>query len=127
MSTFKFYQEHVLSEHPEYRAVLHELRSDAGDQMVTIHIDCDPLRFSPGVLKRIKKDWTAFRSCTDAIIFAIEPEPDSMKWQRFVSPLGFEFSSRVDCTDGQSRRVFVSTKNNKNEHTQHTDHGQHSD
>lgn len=116
---FEFYAEHDLSRWPEYHSVLHELRDDDGNQMMVIHMDVDPLRFSLDVMKRMKREFETLRSCTDAPIFAIEDNPDDDKWGRYVGHMGFEFSSRVECTDGLSRRCFVSKKKNNNEHDQH--------
>jgi hypothetical protein len=113
---FEFFQEHELVSHPEYRSVLHELRDEHGNQMMVIHMDVD--HFSPAVLKRMKAEFNALRSCTDTIIFAIEPNPDDGLWHRYVSHMGFEFSSHVECTDGHTRRCYVSKKNN-NDHQQH--------
>jgi hypothetical protein len=110
MNGFEFFAEHELSINADYRSVLHELR-DGDKQMVAIHMDV--FNFSPSVMKRMIREFAALRSCTDATIFAIEPHPDDAKWQRYVSHMGFEFSSRVDCTDGLSRRVFVSNKKKK--------------
>lgn len=118
----RFVSEHVLVSQPEYQAVLHELCDDFGRQMLTIHIDVAPEAFNAQVLRKIRSDWRSFRACTDATIFAIEPHPDDEKWQRFVAPLGFEHSSRVECTDGQSRRVFVSNKKKNNVNEQHAAH-----
>jgi hypothetical protein len=118
---FEFYAEHDLSKWPEYHSVLHELRDEHGNQMLTIHMDVDPLRFSADVLKRMIAEFASLRSCTDAPIFAFEPKPDDDKWERFVSHMGFEFSSRAKCTDGLSRRCFVSKKKNNYGHSQHSD------
>jgi hypothetical protein len=119
---FEFYAEHDLSKWPEYHAVLHELRDKHGNQMLTIHMNVDPLRFSKGVMERMRHEFSVLRSVTDAPIFAIEDHPDDKKWERYVSHMGFEFSSRVECTDGRSRRCFVSYKNKKNnEHVKHSD------
>lgn len=115
---FEFYAEHELSKHPEYRAVLHELR-DGDQQMLTIHLDVK--RFSPSVMKRIKAEFAALRECTDAPIFAFETAPDDHKFARFLAHVGLEPSSRVLCADGRSCRCFVSQKKNKNEHDQHQD------
>jgi hypothetical protein len=116
---FEFYAEHSLSKWPEYHSVLHELRDEHGNQMLTMHIDVDPLRFNVSVMKRMEREFAALRQCTDATIFAIEDHPDDAKWERFVRRMGFEFSSRVECTDGRSRRCFVSKKKN-NEHDKHS-------
>jgi hypothetical protein len=115
---FEFHQEHVLVDSPEYRSVLHELRDDDGRQMLAIHMDVNKETFGPKVLKHMEHSFRCLRECTDAPIFAIEDLPDDAKWQRYVERMGFEFSSRVECTDGQSRRCFVSKKK-KNDHFQH--------
>jgi hypothetical protein len=116
---FEFYAEHDLSKSPEYQSVLHELRDEQGSQMLVIHMDVNASLFSPSVLKRMVAEFATLRSCTDAPIFAIEDNPDDDKWGRYVGHMGFEFSSRVDCTDGRSRRCFVSKKKNNNEHDQY--------
>jgi hypothetical protein len=112
---FEFYKEHTLSETPDYKSVLHEMRDEQGNQMLVIHMDTDPSTFAPSVLKRMVKEFYALRSCTDAPIFAIEPNPDDAKWERYVSHMGFEYSSRGVCSDGLTRRCFVSKKKN-NDH-----------
>jgi hypothetical protein len=109
---FEFHAEYALSDSPDYEAVLHELR-DGDQQMMVIHMDV--YKFSPSVMKRMIREFAALRSCTDALIFAIEPNPGDTKWQRYVSHMGFEFSSRVECTDGLSRRCFVSKKKNNDD------------
>jgi len=108
---FEFYQEHELSVQPEYRSVLHELR-DGDQQMLVMHIDVH--QFKPSVMKRMIREFTTFRSCTDAPLFAIEPSPDDAKWHCF-SHLGFRYSSRVECTDGLTRRCYVSKKKNNDD------------
>lgn len=117
---FEFYAEYELANHPEYVSMLHELRDEHGAQMLAIHIDVDHDKFSPSVLKRMKHEFETLRSCIDAPLFAFEPHPDDAKWARFVRRMGFEFSSRVECTDGLSRRCFVSKKKN-NDDFQHQD------
>src|SRR4051812_4835177 len=110
--------------HPEYTVVLDDfVGSDGGDQMCLMHIDVDTKKFTPSVMKRMLDEWSVFRSVTDAPLYGIEDIPDDHKWERFVSLLGFQnTNSRVDCSDGQSRRLFVSLppkdfKNN--EHAKH--------
>jgi hypothetical protein len=115
---FEFYKEYELSKTPEYHSVLHELRDEHGNQMLAIHMDTDPSSFAPSVLKRMVTEFRALRSCVDLPIFAFEPNPNDRKWERYVKRMGFEFSSRVECTDGLSRRCFVSKKKN-NDHFQH--------
>ena len=119
---FEFFTEHEVSKWHEYHAKLHELRDEHGNQMMVIHMDVDHLRFSPGVLKRIKAEFAALRECTDVPIFAFETEPDDHKFARFLSHVGLEPFMRVLCADGRSCRCFVSKKKIKNEHDQHQDH-----
>lgn len=110
---FEFYAEYPLSDAPEYEAVLHDLRDEHGNQMPIMHIDV--YSFTPSVLKRMKREFETLRSCTDATLFAIEPNPDDGKWHRFVTIMGFEFSSHVECTDGLTRRCYVSKKKKIND------------
>lgn len=116
---FEFHAEHELSSSDEYRSVLHELRDEHGNQMLCIHMDVNAAHFKPSTLKRMQHEFACLRQCTDAPIFAIEDIPDDAKWARYVGHMGFEFSSRVECTDGHSRRCFVSNKKNKNDDFQH--------
>jgi hypothetical protein len=113
---------HVIVSHPEYHAVLDDFVNPDGEQMVLMHIDVDTDKFNPTVMKRLLGEWSAFRSVTAAPLYGIEPNPDDAKWERFVSLLGFQkTTSRVDCTDGQSRRLFVSLpqKELRDERQQH--------
>ena len=108
---FEPYALHTLVDDAEYRSVLQEFR-DGEQQMLLIHMDV--FKFAPSVMKRMVRDFNALRQCTDTSIFAIEPTPDNGMWHRYVSHMGFEFSSYVDCTDGESRRCYVSNKKKKN-------------
>jgi hypothetical protein len=63
-------------------------------------------RFSPSALKSLLANWRVFRQCVTAPIFALG-EVDDEKWARFVSLLGFRFLRRVDCINGESRRLFL--------------------
>lgn len=111
---------HEVVSHPEYRAVLDEF-DDNGSPKLLLHIAVDPTLFSAKVFQRLLKEWGALRECITDPLFAMEPAPDDDKWERFVRRLGFvNTNARVDCTDGQSRRLFVSNKNN-NEHSEHND------
>ena len=94
---------------PQYHAVLDEFHdSETGEQRLVFHIDIKPELFSPQVLRRLSDQWVVFRSCVTAPIFAYEPEPDNLKWERFVALFGFsDTHTRVSCSDGRSRRLFV--------------------
>ena len=100
---------HTLVSYPEYEALLDDFMTPDGDQMVLMHIEFDEKAFNASVMKRLLTEWNSFRSVTAAPLYGIEPRPDDRKWERFVSRLGFQnTNTRVDCTDGQSRRMFVS-------------------
>jgi hypothetical protein len=108
---------------PAYSATLDDFKGDNGEQMVLMHIEVEPSKFSKSVMQQLIDDWSTFRSVTDAPLYGIEPSPDDDKWERFVSLLGFQnTNSRVDCTDGQTRRLFVSlpTKDIHHERQQHS-------
>jgi hypothetical protein len=95
--------------HPEYRAVIDDFTNAHGEQMCLMHIEFDTSKFNASVMKRMLDEWVTFRSVTDAPLYGIEDKPDDIKWERFVSLLGFQNTNcRVDCSDGQSRRLFVS-------------------
>lgn len=122
MSELQLRARHTIISHPEYHAQLDDFSTPAGEQMVLMHIDVDHHKFGVATLKRLLDEWGAFRSVTEAPLYGIEPTPDDRKWERFVSLLGFKnTNSRVDCSDGQSRRLFVSLpkKDFKNERQQH--------
>lgn len=116
----KLVTKHEVVTYPEYQAVLDEFDDD-GTPRLLMHIQVDPSLFSAKVFQRLINEWIALRSCISDQIFALEPEPDDNKWERFVGRLGFSYAhTRIDCTDSQSRRLFVSNKNN-NEHREHTE------
>lgn len=103
-----FVRRYILAEHPEYFACADEFRF-GDNQMMLLHIDVDPLRVSPSMMKRLLHEWQCLRSCTRAPFYGIEPEPDDTKWERFVGLLGFQNTdARVQFLDGHSRRLFVS-------------------
>lgn len=111
-----FVTRHIISEHPEYFSCLDEFRMDDGGQMLLLHIDVDPLRFSPAVMKRIRFEFAALRSCTRAPLFAFEPEPDDEKWERFVRIFGFQYGGRSHTADGTPIRFFISIPDGPENH-----------
>lgn len=108
---FEFYREHTVDACPEYEAALEEYRDENGNQMMTAHISVEPELFTPEVYKTIIRRFKLLREVLDVPLYAVEPNPDDEKWERFIAPLGFSQLMRVGCTDGQSRRLFVSKKN----------------
>lgn len=124
MKQLELLDSYTIVEHPEYRAVIDDFVNTDGEQFCLMHIDVDHTKFNAVVMKRLLAEWRAFRSVTRAPLYGIEDYPDDRKWEKFVSLLGFQNTNvRVDCTDGQSRRLFVSVpqKDFQNEHEQHAD------
>lgn len=108
----------VLVDRPEYFACVDQFIMPDGGEMNVIHITIHS--FTPSVLKDIRRAFVAFRSCTDAPLFAFEPEPDDVKWERFVSSLGFSYRGVVPIAwDGKPRRFFTSVPHHARE--DHTD------
>lgn len=116
--TAELIKRHDLMDCAEFYSCVDEFDID-GARMLLMHVDVH--RYVPSVLRRMRHAWTAFRNCTAAPLFAIEPSPDDAKWERFVTAFGFRFSSRVDYPDGSSRRVFISYKNGPEDHHTATD------
>jgi hypothetical protein len=107
----------VLVDNADFYACIDEFRID-GRQMLVIHITVH--RSTPRVIKDIRKAFSLFRSCTDAPLFAFEPEPDDKKWERFVSSLNFSYCGTVSkAWDGRPRRFFLSVPNHgRKDHTE---------
>jgi hypothetical protein len=125
VQTLELLDSYEVISHPEYRAVIDDFTNSHGEQMCLMHIEFDTSKFNASVMKRMLDEWAAFRSVTDAPLYGIEDKPDDKKWERFVTHLGFQNTNcRVDCSDGQSRRLFVSLplpKDFTDEHERHTD------
>lgn len=104
---FEFVTRHRVLTYPEYWFEIDEWRRGQ-DQFLLAHIRI--AKWTPSVLKRIDREWAAFRECVDAPLFAIA-EIDDRKWERFVSRLGFRFHCDTVCENGEPRRMFISRKN----------------
>jgi hypothetical protein len=102
---FKLHTTHEVSDSTAYRAVLDEYRHPDGRQALVGHITFR--EFTLSHLKQLLQDWSMFRQCVTAPIFAYGGEDDE-KWERFVSLLGFQPLSTFLDTQGRSRRLFIS-------------------
>jgi hypothetical protein len=85
---------------------LDEYRNEAGAQMLLAHLRVH--NWSPGSLKRIKRDWAAFRQAVTAPLYA-SPMSHDDKWVRFVSMMGWRPFSTVLCHDGIERPLYIHT------------------
>lgn len=105
VSDFEFVCSHPALIDPDYKFELDEYRSGK-DTFLLAHLRF--WRFSPSIMKRVLQQWSTFRKCVTAPVFALG-EVDDEKWERFVSLLGFKFCTQVNCINGASRRLFVNT------------------
>ena len=96
---------HTIISHSDYEVIFEEFRDSASNQIILVHLEAK--RFSPSVLKHMRRDWRDIRSITQADLFAIEPSPNDTKWERFAQPFGFQYFRTVN-TDEGPRRMFVS-------------------
>ena len=106
---------HPIVDCDDYFACLDEFRMDDGGTMLVAHIDVH--RYSPAVLRSLKKQFDKFRSSTSLPVFVFEPSPDDAKWERFVRYFNFQFCGRTIMNDGLSHRFFLSVPNVNIDHS----------
>lgn len=103
-SEFERAARHVILDYPEYRFEIDEHRRGS-DQLLQAHLRI--FRFTPSVLKRIRREWKLFRTCVTAPLIAWG-EDDDEKWEHFVTSLGFKpLGQDVVCNNGACRRIFI--------------------
>jgi hypothetical protein len=105
-SDFVHVATHIVLDYPEYRFEIDEHRRGE-DQMLMAHLCVN--EWSREVLKKLLREWLAFRKCVTAPLFACA-EVDDKKWEHFVSLLGFKFHSDIICNNGAPRRLFMHVK-----------------
>jgi hypothetical protein len=94
----------ILVDTVDYVASYHE--EDLGDaKMVMFH--CDVYYWAPSVLKMMLQQWALFREAMKCPIFCMGTVDDA-KFARLVSLFGFQHLSDIPCTDGETRKLFVS-------------------
>lgn len=103
MDGFEFVCTHRALTTDDYWFDLEEYRRGQ-DTLLLAHLRFD--RFTASILKRVKQQWSTFRKCVTAPVFALG-EVDDEKWERFVSLLGFRFCKQVICLNGETRRLFL--------------------
>jgi hypothetical protein len=105
VSDFEFVCSHRALTSDHYWFDLDEYRRGQ-DTFLLAHLRFD--RFTPSIMRRVLREWSVFRKCVTAPLFALG-EVDDEKWARFVSLLGFRFHQQVHCINGATRRLFIHT------------------
>lgn len=85
---------------------LDEYRTDEGQQMLLAHLRVH--QWSPSALRNIRRDWAAFRSVVRGPLYA-SPMNHDVKWERFVTKMGWRPFSTVLCQDGIERPLYIHT------------------
>jgi hypothetical protein len=85
---------------------LDEYKTNEGQQMLLAHLHVH--KWSPSYLKRIKRDWQTFRSVVRVPLYA-SPANHDVKWERFVTLMGWRPFSTVLCHDGIERPLYIHT------------------
>ena len=101
--------EWVVLDKPSFLFEVVEYR-DGERQMLFINLFVK--KWSPETLVEIKRDYAAFRECVSCPIYIVAEE-FTPTWEHFVRSFGFEPLIEAECTDGESRRLFVSLKKEK--------------
>lgn len=98
------YMRHPVINTPEYTCVFDEFRY-GDEQIMLVHLDIH--KFTKSSLRRGLRDWSVLRQSVSVPLFAYG-ENDDAKYEHFMSLLGFQHISFIPCTDGRTRRVYVS-------------------
>lgn len=112
---FALHDTHIILDYDEYWLEIEEYRRDK-DQFLIAHICFE--KFSPSILKRFIKEWTLFRTCVTAPLYALRDDGDEAKWLHFVSKFGFKPTGiNVLCNSGDIRQLFISTVSHEHKQT----------
>jgi len=95
----------IIWDQPEYTASTHVADLGEGQLMTFFHVDVYFL--SKEILQDMLQRWQVFRKTVPIVLFAMG-EVDDEKFHRFVSLVGFQKLKEIPCTDGKTRRLYVS-------------------
>jgi hypothetical protein len=102
-----FVARHDIVRKPEYVAEIDEYRLPNGKQLLLGHLRFHA--FNKTTFKQLLKEWSVVRSLTEAPIFVYAMEGDPIKFEKFISWLGFKPTDVFAPADtGEMRRVFIS-------------------
>lgn len=105
-SDFEFVTTHDALRTDDYLVLLDEYRRPSdGAQLILAHISVN--RWAVSVFKRMRREWSLFRSLCTVPIYAT-PEEDTPKWRKFVTSLGFRpLVEDAVCNNGAHRPIFI--------------------
>lgn len=99
---------HIIVDNPSYLFRLEEYRTDAGDQMLFVHMDVR--QWNKSALQQMLREFSCFREHVTCPLYALGLSEDD-KWLRFISKFGFVLLlDDVICENGAKRRLFVNLK-----------------
>ncbi len=100
--------EQIVHDKDEYHFAVEEFRCGE-KQMLFLHLTIH--KWSPSVYKEILRNWKLFREFVTCPVFATGGHvTDTLKWEHFVSRLGFKFLQDVVLENGAERQLFVHKK-----------------
>jgi hypothetical protein len=105
--------QHVAHKTDDVTFELDEYRDAEGHTMLLAHLLVH--QWSAQSLKRIRRDWAAFRPTITLPLFALPKhspdDPGYQKWERFVTLMGWRpTGQQVRCLDGIERPLFIHTR-----------------
>ena len=97
----------VLISTPDFDASYHVIEPELGVSMVFGHIDI--YYWGPSVYRSLMDTWSQVRPTLPDIVFTMGDNPGP-KFHKFVTLLGFRPLLDAPCTDGQTRTIYASFK-----------------
>ncbi|MBW7970946.1 hypothetical protein [Bradyrhizobium sp. BR 10289] len=97
---------YVAHETDDFKFEIDEYQDDTGQQRLIAHLRF--MRWTPGVLKRVMRDWKLFRTVVTAPLYG-SPQIDDERWLKFVTRMGWKPFSTVLCNDGVERPLYIHT------------------
>jgi hypothetical protein len=107
MNDYEFVIRHRIPTCPDYVFEIDEYKRPDGSQFLLAHLKFS--FFAPSTLKRALFEWSCFRKCVSAPLYAVVDDGDFKKWKKFVSYFGFEPTDiHLPCNNGVIRQLFIS-------------------
>lgn len=114
---FEFFKRYVARKTDDYLFELDEYRRPTDDAtMIIVHFRVN--RWAPSVLKRMKREWSIFRTVYKDDLYA-SPAYDQPKWHKMVRAFGFKLLTHVRCLDGRLRPMYLNRISDGHQLTNH--------